>query len=316
MSNSSLLHSFTLPSINNLLANAVITQRPLIVVEGKDDIQFYDTICERIQRKFKIIAVENINGYTEGCDKVINLTSDLQHILTSNTDLQSLYLGIIDKDVRNYRDRNHFNMINAYLNMFILNYYSYESHYITLNIIKKIIRQFTFINNELISDEFIENIYQEVTTRILNILYYPSLEALKNATSQNYLSEVGYSDKLNGFTKNPIKVANISAKINDLDNLAINFNLSKNFNDLKLFSKGKWVIECFSEEIKDILVNLKENCKNGIINQCQYCENGVIDKCLYKPKPLLNNTNIASLILTIVDDNETDYIFQKLGRLN
>lgn len=316
MANSSLINNFTLPSINNLLANSVITHRPLIVVEGKDDIQFYDTICERVDRKFKIIAVENINGYTEGCDKVVNLTSDLQNMLISDTTLQSFYLGIIDKDVRNYRDKEKYNEINSYLNMFVLNYYSYESHYITSEIIRKIIKHFTFINNELLSDESVEIIFQEITSKILNLLYYPSLEALKNATVREYSTEVGYSDKLNTFIKNPLKVANIISKKNDLDTHATNFNLSKNFEDLKLFSKGKWVIECFSEEMKNILISLKENCKKGVINQCQYCESGAVDKCLYKVKPLLGNTNIASLILPFVDINETNYIFQKLKQLN
>ena len=134
-----LLTGLTLPTINNLLANAVITDRPLIVVEGKDDIQFYDTICERIDREFKITAVENINGYTEGCDKVIDLTSDIQSTLIEQPNLQRLYLGVIDKDVRDYRDTEHFSTINGYLNLFILNYYSYESHYITRENIKKII---------------------------------------------------------------------------------------------------------------------------------------------------------------------------------
>lgn len=312
----SLLTSLTLPSVNNLLANAVITNRPLLVVEGKDDIQFYDTICEKIQKDFKIVAIENISGYTEGCDKVIDLTLDLQITLTTDTSLQNFYLGIIDKDVRDFRDANYFSTINNYLNLFILNYYSYESHYITTGNIKKLIRQFTSINNEILSDDFINIIYNEITSEIVNILYYPSLEALKNATTQNYISEVGYSDKFNAFTKNPGKVANINAKISDLDILATNFNLSKDFNQLKLFSKGKWVLECFSELIKKIIIRLNEDCKNGIINQCQYCEHGVNEKCLYRPKQMLNNAVIASLILPYVDENETIYILQKLTQLN
>ena len=311
-----LLTSLTLPTINNLLANAVITHRPVIVVEGKDDIQFYDTICERIERDFKIVAVENIYGYTEGCDKVIDLTFDIQNTLLSQSHLQKLYLGIIDKDARNYRDINYFNTINGYLNLFVLNYYSYESHYITRENIRKIIKQFTSINNDLLGEVIIENIYNELTSSIVDILYYPSLEALKNAIVQNYATDVGYSDKVNVFTKNPIKVANINAKKADLDIIAGNFNLSQNFNDLKLFSKGKWVLECFSEQIKIKLNNLSENCKNGIIVQCQYCEHGVNEKCLYRAKPLLNNTSIASLILPFIDHIETDYIFQKLSQLN
>jgi hypothetical protein len=316
MADSNLLNSFTLPSINNLLASAVITHRPLIVVEGKDDIQFYDTICEKIERDFKIVAVENINGYTEGCEKVIALTFDLQSQLNSPNDFHNLFLGIIDKDVRNYRDLAYFNSINGYLNLFILNYYSYESHYISSENIKKIIRQFTSINNELLTELFITNLFSEVTNSIVDILYYPSLEALKNATNQNYASEVGYSDKVNEFIKNPNKIANINAKIDDLNHVAASFNISKNFDDLKLFAKGKWILDCFSELMKSKIKTLHDSCKNGNISQCQYCEYGVNDKCLYKPKPLLTNANIASLILPLIDVNETQYIFQKLSQLN
>ncbi len=311
-----LLTGLTLPTINNLLANAVITERPLIVVEGKDDIQFYDTISERIDREFKIMAVENINGYTEGCDKVIDLTSDIQNALIQQPNLQKLYLGIIDKDARDYRDIHHFNTINAYLNLFILNYYSYESHYITRENIRKVIKQFTSINNDLLGEVFVENTFLEITSSIVDILYYPSLEALKNATTQNYVTEVGYSDKFHAFTRNPNKVAAVIAKQNDLNLVADNFNLTKNFGTLKLFSKGKWVLECFADLMKVKLNSLDEHCKNGNIAQCQYCENGVNDKCLYKTKPLLNNTNIASLVLSSIDINETDYIAQKLSQLN
>jgi len=311
-----LINRFTSPNINNLLANAVITQRPLIVVEGKDDIQFYDNICELTNKNFKIFAIENIYGYTEGCDKVIELTSDLQHKLHTDIILQKLYLGIIDKDVREYRDLTSYNSILGFLNLFVLDYYSYESHYVTKNIIKKILKHYTSVNNDLIDDVLLDTIYTELKEEILETLYYPSLEALKNALTHNYNSDVGYSNKFNEFSKNPLKIANINSKQVDLDLFASQVNIDKDFQKLKSFSKGKWILECFSNHLKNKLENLPLNCRNNLINQCQYCQQSNHEKCLYKLKISLSNLNLPELIRPYIDEIETSYIIDKLKSLN
>jgi hypothetical protein len=311
-----LINRFRFPNINNLLANAIITQRPLIVVEGKDDIQFYDNICELTGKSFKIFAIENINGYSEGCDKVIELTSDLQHRLHTETILQNLYLGIIDKDVREYRDFASYSTLTSYLNLFILDCYSYESHYVTKNVITKIIKHYTSVSNDLIDDLLLDSIHIEIKEKIIETLYYPSLEALKNALETTYIADVGYSCKFNEFSRNPIKIENINLKKEDLDLFAIQLNIYENFENLKLFSKGKWILECFSSHLKNKLDNLHINCRNNLINQCQYCQQSNHNKCLYKLKLPLSNINLPELIRPYIDEIETSYIINKLKNLN
>jgi hypothetical protein len=313
-----ILNNFNKPKITNLIANCVITKRPLLVVEGKDDIQFYDNIALEIDKSLIIRAVETINGYTEGADEVIDLTKDIQNELIEQNELQSLYLGVIDKDIREFRtnDIRSLEVISNYINLFILEYYSFESHFINKSILKSVLKDLTNVNNQLLIDNFVLNLFNLITEKIVNELYYPALEALQNAIVSDYIGVLGYSNKYPEIINNPEIMRQINNKIYSLDLFAESLNINRSFDTLILFCKGKWILSSFTKFIKEEILNLTSKCKNNEVQQCQYCEIQDFHKCLYKPKFPIQNFDLNKNIMMNIKSANVDYIIQKISQLN
>lgn len=313
-----ILNNFNKPKITNLLANSVITKRPLLVVEGKDDIQFYDNLAQEIDKKLIIRAIETIDGYTEGSDEVIDLTRDIQTELIDQTELQRLYLGIIDKDIREFRtkDERSLEVLRNYINLFILNYYSFESHFINKAIFKTVLKELTHVDNELLSDNFVSNLFDMIIEKILNELYYPALEALQNAIVNDYVGALGYSTKYAEIINNPQIIAQINNKSDGLNLFAESLNINRSFDTLILICKGKWILRSFTKFIKEDILNLSNKCRENEIAKCQYCDIQDFQKCLYKPKFSIQNMDLDKNIMMNIKCANTDYILQKLSQLN
>jgi hypothetical protein len=313
--------TLTKPTLKKHFAKSRLSERPLIIVEGKDDISFYDKISKLSQKKTKITAVENIQGYTEGCTGIEKLIVDVQEILEEEEINEKFFLAIIDADVRRYRNED----INL-KGLLTLKYYSYESHFITPFVASKLIEQFSNINGELINDKLHNFLMNNFESEALTDFFYPSLEALKNSLENDYIGLIGYGKIPNSdpektvtcdlIVKNEALKNNILEKNEDLDVFASSLNISQTYIDLLKICKGKWILEYFTDKVIEKFNNAKSACANKSISQCQYCENLDYDKCLYKPNVNLNKKSVASLILNYLDKEELKYIIERFMTLN
>jgi len=301
----------TRPSLETLFADSRLTSRALIIVEGIDDIQFYSRIGKIVNKPFKFQAIENIAGYTEGCDQVIKATEDFQEKINEEKINEKYFLAIIDNDIRKFRGEE------IELNgLFRLKYYSFESHYLTEENLKKIILDLTQVNHDLLNQDFIESMKSEISTEISDSLYLPSLEALKNALNLNYNNIVGYSSAIGQILNNQTLINQIKTKEEELEFLASQLGLEKNYETIRNIAKGKWILTCYSKQVIKKIQGLKTKCSEGLIPQCQYCSSGQMDKCLYKLKHKPQEGQLIEMIKNLIDRNELAYIINKLSELN
>ena len=83
---------------------ALMNQEPVVIVEGQDDIKFYDNIALLNGLVINVQPIENIEGYTEGCEKVIEAITEAQSLIKADIRLKRYIMGIIDKDARPFRN--------------------------------------------------------------------------------------------------------------------------------------------------------------------------------------------------------------------
>jgi len=302
---------FTRPSLETLFSNSRLTKRALIIVEGVDDIQFYSRIAEIVGKPFKFHAIENIEGYSEGCDQVIKATEDFQEKLNEERINEQYFLAIIDNDARKFRGEEV--VLNG---LFRLKYYSFESHFLTTDNLKKIILDLTLVEHDLLNQDFVEAIKSEISEEISDALYLPSLEALKNALNIGYNNLVGYSSAAGEILNNQVLINQIKAKEDELELLAGELGLEKNYETIRNIAKGKWILASYSKQAIKKINELKIKCSEGHIAKCQFCSNGQEEKCLYKMQHKPQEGQLIEMIKNLIDRNELAYIINKLSEMN
>ena len=291
--------------IDEVLNEAIMTGVPALIVEGVDDIPIYSQITSKISFKTEIYAVETIQGYSEGCEQVISAITDLNALPNQNYRLPNHILGIIDKDVRDYRGE-----LPQIEPILVLNYYSIESHFVSKSIIEHTLKLCTKANRELITEELVQIIMDEIETKLLD-LYYFSLESLRKSLERDYNADFSYSYSC-GRINDVVVKSKICSKKDELDKFASNHNLQPNLNALKKITKGKWLIDVFSSELLKSINNLQEKCKEDLIVTCKSCATNAFDKCLYRIREGFTKKTINSLILSNTDSSEFTYIIDRI----
>ena len=291
--------------IDELLNEAIMTGVPAIIVEGIDDISIYTSIGQKAPFDVEVYAIENITGYNEGCEQLIGALESLYQLPDSQHQIKNNILGIIDKDVRDYR-----NEIPAVDSILTLKYYSIESHFVSKDILGKSVNLCTKATEDMLSQGDIQLIMNKLERRLLK-LYYFSLEALKASLETEYSSDFSYS-YLSGRLKDSQVKASLDAKQNDLDQLAETLGLSPCLSTLLLIAKGKWLLDAFVESIVDEFSTLPLQCKNEHISMCQFCSQQVYGKCLYQLKKGVNKNLVKLFSMTCVDGEEFFYILQRI----
>lgn len=297
--------------LDEWITEAIMSETPVIIVEGHDDIQIYEKIAERMNKNFWVEAVENINGYAEGCDAVINCIKDLQPKVLEREENKKYILGIIDRDSREYREE-----IPVVDSLFVLKYYSFESHFVTRNNLKNLLVEMTFSTKKLIDDKTLNYIESEFKREGEQNLYYISLEALKSACISSYVSEVNYAEepgKLFSSDYQAILLPKIYAKKDELDAFAREKGIE--IKDLKKIVKGKWLLHSYCNYIWEKIRYMKDDCTSGLINVCNYCKNDNTDKCLWKPKYSIQIGPLKIKMLNFFDLEELYYIVTRLAAL-
>ena len=113
---------------------AFMCNLPVVIVEGQDDIKFYDNIATLNNINIDVRAIETVDGYAEGCEQVCDAMEEVQELIINDVRLKKYVMGIIDRDVRQY-----LNTVPEKNNLLVLKYYSYETHLITDKTIGRLI---------------------------------------------------------------------------------------------------------------------------------------------------------------------------------
>lgn len=300
--------SYSYYEIDEILNEAIITGVPVVIVEGIDDISIYDEISKRVSFDVEVYAIGNIDGYAEGCDQVIAAIEELNTISSDRYDLSNHILGIIDKDVRDYRQK-----IPKVEPLLVLNYYSIESHFLSRNIIANILNLTSKVNRNLVSDELCDLIMAEIEVKLLD-LYYFSLESLRKSLEPDYSASFLYSyppGRINDYQTKQ----DVLAKHHDLDDFAASLGLNLCVDTLKSISKGKWLIDVFSSELLVSINGLQSKCKENSIDSCKSCIAQAFDECLYRIKGGFTKQTIKSLVLSCVEGAEVDYIVDRISNI-
>ncbi len=271
---------------------AFMTHRPVVLVEGYDDIKFYSNIAVEEKLKIEVKAVENIDGYGEGCEQVIKAVEELSNIINSDDRLKKFFLGIIDRDVRSYR-----NTLPTNDNILILKYYSYETHLITRKTVARLLEFITKAPATLITDLVIDHLFNKFDNDNLDKLYYFSLEALKNSCIPGYSCEITYSMKEGNLVGNggDYWYSRLSDKIGLLDQFANKLGIDRK--QIKYIAKGKWYLRFWSHFLEHYSHTLSNLCGN-IFPICVNCMSGKKDKCLWKRNDAIVSTTIEELLPT------------------
>lgn len=300
--------SFYCYEIDEILNEAIITGVPALIVEGTDDISIYDGLASKVPFEYEVYAVENIEGFGEGCDQVILAVEELNTLESETHELANHILGIIDKDVRDFRQE-----LPQIEPILVLNHYSIESHFVSKAIVKHILAICSKANRELITEELCDVIMDEIETKLLD-LYYFSLEALKNSLDPGYSSIFSYSYTY-GRMKDQVIRQSLNLKKSELDAFALQKHLSPCLDTLKSISKGKWLIDTFANELLVTIKNLPEKCRNSLISNCKSCITGSFHKCLYRINDGFTNKSVKSLALSHTKSDEFDYIVERISQI-
>ncbi|MDE7542858.1 hypothetical protein NGE73_08495 [Bacillus cereus] len=298
-------------SIGQLITRARFEKKPLIVVEGVDDVTVYEIFAQNAKLNASIRAVETIPGYGEGCEHVKKFIENAQEEINNSPINEKFLLGIIDKDASYYRGVS----ISHLKCLLMLDVYSYESHFVTQGHVNHILNNILHSKSG-VNTNVINYIMSDLQT-IFNDLYYVSLEALKNACVTDYHGLLGYSHSYGQIKNTHDLIHDVLDKKPELDLYATSHKIS--FRDFKSVIKGKWLLESFIENIYSKISILSHNCKNNTLAhgqvRCHFCENKIYDKCSWRIRRHYPKNSLYNLLLQYIDPTETQYIIDRLKML-
>lgn len=292
--------------INEYINIILMQKKSIILVEGQDDIEFYNRIALDCNKDLDVIPIELIDGYSEGCEQILKCIESIQEIIKENPIIEEYLLGIIDRDMRYIRGER-----PSLDCLFMLKYYSYESHFINFNTIKRTLEKITRINEKNI-DRKVQIFLEDGLEDKLDKLFIVSLEACKNSLEKEYEGKVGFSVKAGSIYSYWIDKGYQQFNLEELNDFAKEHELK--IEDIKNVAKGKWLLRLYCEHTLSKIKKLSEVC-NEVIKPCIYCASGKPSKCLWKLKVDLQIDAYENRILESYDKDEVDYIIERISQL-
>jgi hypothetical protein len=297
----------------DILAVSIMNHESMVIVEGKDDYQIYQTIAQEVNSQIQVYQVNEFEDYEAGCTGVIKCLTALQPKFAERPDNIHKILGIIDRDVRAFRGE----MPNHLLGLFVTKHYSIETYFATTSNLRKLLHAITYSPMQDIDDQLLTFIQTDFNDSI-ETLYLFSLEALKKACVSSYDANLGYDDSPNKLTGSDFKRNTepiIRAKEADLSRFATNINVSKE--DIRLIAKGKWYLHWFVHHVYPKIKGLKADCKAANVKQCRSCRVGNEQDCLLKMKEAHYQLSVLQgFLLNFIDQEECADIITAFRRLN
>lgn len=289
--------------LNEIILSAKMGDLPVILVEGRYDVKFYENLVKLNGLNAEILAVENIPGYSEGCKEVCRALQEFERIINeSDESLQFYLMGVIDGDARKYT-----NKIPQITNLLILRCYSFETHLITQQGLKDVVSATTSAT-KIIDDKLFE-VFNSRFVQLRRMLYYCSLDALKHKCEPDYKSVVAYSKDTVKSIVTPQKNIweRVESRIDLLDKFAKDKNIS--IDNLREIAKGKWYLYIWGSFLLYEIKNLFKLCGQEI-NECQFCRAGNKSKCEWQPSVNIDIPTVESILNQEknIDIEDTRYI--------
>jgi len=272
-------------------------KKPYILVEGKDDIAFYENIIESIGKDYVVKPIGRYKN-SSNCIAVIEFMQELNEVL-----------GIIDGDAR--KQRNELPSENSLL--YILQYYSWESYFISQEVVKKSIKNF-LKTRTLLTDEIIEYLYKEYIEQYLfNELWLCGLKRLRDGKADKECNQDNSINRLDKDEKFSIELKKLE---NDLFDFADEKEIKLSHEILLEITKGKWALDFFVKKYLQLLKKLPSLCKKGEIISCDYCKEQDFENCLYELNVHYREEYIRASIINLIDINSLTPIKERLKQLN
>lgn len=292
---------------DELLNLAIMTKKPVFIVEGWDDVPVYSRIAKEAAVKCEIFASEALEEEKSGCVGVITNVTKIRQV-AQEFPIERHVLGIIDRDVRAYR-----NEIPDDPAVLTLAFNSIESHYVNADTVKYVLPKFTRADIDLAGAETCEEICLKIFERF-DFLYYVSLEALRNACEPEYEALFGFKHTITAITKQNLH-QHVMVKKEQLDEFAASHGLTYSIETLLLICKGKWLSETFFDLLFKMFGDLPALCGEAKIPQCQLCKFGNIQhKCLYSKIVSYTPGNLRADALHNCNLNTLDYIRDRFSQ--
>jgi len=307
------------------IVKAKVKNSCLLIVEGYEDISFYEKLLGRmaIEDTYTIIEIGKLRCGS-GCTGIVDQFLQHQDYFNAHENILPFVRGIIDADVfcfcaapEKVIERN------SIKGLFTLRYYSYESHAITLHNIEQVFRKLTHCNQSCFTQKIKQFVYDDIELKVTRQMYYVGLDCLKNAKIDDYTSEFTYSDKEKSVGDYNRRKWRINNKI-DIDNLnefAKECGLSYCLENVKRIVKGKHLLYAYSNELKHLFGMLERFCKNDEFSdlQCGYeelcatkAEIGDSIPCCWKNEFGYNEEQIYNELLNQFDMREFIYFKENL----
>jgi len=301
------IYSQMLPNAIEVINDAIMSGQPFLILEGCTDISIYQKISKNLGKEVVLKPVELIDGYSSGCNNVIKLINDLEENELSSSLVKGNIIGIIDKDVRDYRGE-----IPSSANIITMKFYSIESHFVCEESIGKC---FASASNSPINEgikQISKEIYHEFILKS-KILFLASLDALKKSIDVRYENIFSYSNSFE-ILKNEDFKRKIQDREEDLLAFASENSIELDDFSIKKIIKGKVLFDFFCKEIHFFIKNFSLDCNSFLSNKCIYCHDGFRDKCLYNIKTKLTDQAVKSIIKTDIPMREFSYLFEDIRR--
>ena len=303
------------------LVKAYAKGKFLIIVENNNDRRFYINMIDKFFKdttSFYVRSISIFKNGTGGCGAIIKAIEEIQENLEKFPIFKNIFRGIIDRDSFYYiAPKELIEKRNNLSGLFVLRYYSYESHLFTEKNITKLLCYITNLTNEEIDDNTSHFLLKTIEDKILHLLYYVGLECLRNAREKNYVAKFCYSDSetnIYPYSKLQNEVLNKLDK-KYLDELAINLGIHYDKETVKKIVKGKHILYVLVKEFLFQIQNIQNQC-NEAETICRCLSNCDHIVCKWKSTARYETEHLCDMLKSYIDEVEVDYIAKELKKLN
>lgn len=278
-------------------------KKPYIMVEGKDDIAFYENIVESIDRDYAVKPIGN-------CIAVIEWMQELDEVLEKD-EHRKYFLGIIDGDARKYIDT----LPTENSLLYVLEYYSWESYFVNKEVVFKSIKNF-LKTRRLVTNELIEYLYAEhIENHLSNELWFCALKRLRDFKNDEKCNQ---DNSMNRLDKDSQFIEELTSLKEELTYFSNEKNIIYTPQLLLEITKGKWALDFFVKKYLQALKKLPVLCQNDLnsfVKKCDYCENNDVNNCLYELKANYREEHIKADIINLIDLSLLQPIKERLKQL-
>ncbi|WP_422840742.1 hypothetical protein [Aeromonas veronii] len=296
-------------SLHQAVINAVMTKKPLIIVEGKDDLSIYHDLLNSNARNFNIKPIECFKDCSPGCKEIEDQVSEINKKYDSGHKIYSFFRGIVDRDAKKFRNELHNKNGLIYLRS-----YSFENSFVTRKSILSTVKLLTSVSNEQLTLKITDKMLEQINNQFIDF-YYICLEAFKNAVVNDYEGLVGFSQGYERLLHDKEMKKSLELRKPDLDLFARENGITSDcIINMKDYCKGKWHLKYFLSSIQNF-INVLQDCCGKQIPICPYCEVNNYDRCLYKPSINMNIDHVIKAIKNNIENADLDYLREELLEL-